>query len=88
VCSPLRATPSGQERAAEPIVAGIGVYSVLSTLVAQQLREIGVRLMLGAEPSAMARRVFGGGLALAGLGVTLGLAATALSSRILSRRSL
>jgi putative ABC transport system permease protein len=69
--------------AAGLLVAGIGVYGVLSKLVAQQLREIGVRLMLGAEPSAMAWRVFRGGLTLAGLGVALGLVAAALASRIL-----
>jgi putative ABC transport system permease protein len=70
--------------AAGLLVAGVGVYGVLSTLVAQQLREIGVRLMLGAEPSAMARRVFQGGLALAGFGTVVGIVAAVVCGRVLS----
>ena len=70
--------------AAGLIVAGVGVYGVLSNLVAQQLREIGVRLMLGAEPVAMARRVFRGGMALAGIGTIIGVVAAVLCGRILS----
>ncbi|HEY6357502.1 MAG TPA: FtsX-like permease family protein, partial [Vicinamibacterales bacterium] len=64
--------------AAGLLVAGIGVYGVLSTLVAQQLREIGVRLMLGAEPASMSRRVFRGGMALAGIGTVIGVGVAAL----------
>jgi predicted permease len=66
------------------LVAGVGVYGVLSNLVAQQLREIGVRLMLGAEPLAMARMVFRGGMALAGLGTIIGAVAAALCGRVIS----
>ena len=66
--------------AAGLLVAAIGVYGVLASLVAQQMREIGVRLMLGAEPAAMSRRVFRGGLALAAAGGAIGIVAAAFAS--------
>ncbi len=70
--------------AAGLLVAGIGVFGVLSTLVAQQQREIGVRLMLGAEPAAMSRMVFRGGMALAGIGTLVGVLVAVLCGRAIS----
>jgi len=66
------------------VIAGIGVYGVLSGIVAQQLREIGVRIMLGAEPAAMSRLVFRNGLWLAAIGGVIGIAVAALSGRMIS----
>jgi putative ABC transport system permease protein len=66
------------------LVAAIGVYSVLSSVVAQQLREIGVRLMLGAEPAAMHRRVLRSGLALTSIGTTAGVIGALAVSRVIS----
>src|SRR5262249_45231073 len=66
--------------AAGLIVAAVGVYGVLSSLVAQQLREIGVRLMLGADPEAMRRRVLRSGLLLAIAGTLVGVVTAALAS--------
>ncbi len=66
------------------VVAAIGVYGVLSSLVAQQLRETAVRLMLGADPSAMRRRVLRSGLVLAGIGTVAGVAAAFGASRFVS----
>lgn len=70
--------------AAGLLVAGIGVYGVLSNLVRQQLREIGVRLMLGADSAAMARMVLRGGLMLAGTGTLVGIIVAALCGRVIS----
>jgi predicted permease len=67
--------------AAGLLVAAVGVYGVLSSLVAQQFREIAVRLMLGAEPAAMSRTVFRGGLSLAAIGAAIGVVSAALASR-------
>jgi putative ABC transport system permease protein len=63
------------------VLSAAGIYGVLSCLVSQQLREIGVRLMLGAEPRAIARRVLYGGLATVAIGIGIGVCATAAVAR-------
>jgi predicted permease len=49
-----------------------GIYGVLSYLVAQRLREIGVRIALGATTGSVVGLVFKQGLRLASLGIVLG----------------
>jgi hypothetical protein len=63
------------------LLAAIGVYGVLSSLVADRAREIGIRMALGASAGTVRRLVMGrmGQLTLAGLGA--GLAATLGLSR-------
>ena len=50
-----------------------GIYGVLSYLVAQRVREIGVRIALGATPSSVVGLVVGQIIRLAGAGVSLGM---------------
>lgn len=54
------------------VVAGVGLYSVLSYLIADRRREIGVRLALGARPADIVRLVLRGSVAMAVLGVAIG----------------
>ena len=56
-------------------LASIGVFGVLSYFVGQRTREIGIRIALGANPRDVLVMVVGRGLALAGIGLALGLAA-------------
>jgi putative ABC transport system permease protein len=61
-----------------------GVYGVLACLVSQRLREIGVRLMLGAEPRRVGRHVIGEGLGVVAVGIGIGCAIAAAVGRSLS----
>jgi putative ABC transport system permease protein len=60
--------------AAATLLAGIGVYGVMSYSVAQRRHELGVRLALGAKPRELFTLVVSRGLRLAAVGAALGLA--------------
>jgi putative ABC transport system permease protein len=66
------------------VLAVVGLYSVLSYLVAQRRHEIGVRMALGARPGAVERLVMWQGLKLAGFGLLLGIAASFALKRVLA----
>lgn len=55
-------------------LAAIGVYGVMSVIVSERTREVGVRLALGAEPMELLRMVVGQAAWLAAIGVVLGVA--------------
>ncbi|MCM2256069.1 MAG: ABC transporter permease [Vicinamibacteria bacterium] len=64
-------------------LAALGLFGVLAHHVAQRTREIGVRLALGAEPSAVRRRVIHEALGLVAGGIALGLLGTIALSQVL-----
>ena len=70
--------------AAVTLVLGmIGLYGVIAYVVALRTRELGVRIALGAPPSAVATMVTSQGLALCGSGVAIGLVLVILGGRFL-----
>jgi putative ABC transport system permease protein len=60
------------------LLASAGIYSVLSYSVTQRTHDIGVRMALGADAGAVRRAVSRSALAIAGVGVCLGIAASLL----------
>src|SRR5690349_6468578 len=66
------------------ILAGVGLYGVLATLVRQRTAEIGVRMALGAAPSRIFRLMIGKGLYLSGIGIAIGLVGAFVITRILA----
>ncbi len=61
----------------------IGIYGVISYVVSQRRREIGIRLALGAQQGELRRMFVRYGLALAGMGVAIGLGAAAGLARLM-----
>jgi predicted permease len=66
------------------LLAGIGLYGVISYSVGRRAQEIGVRLALGALPSELRRLVLRETLALAGLGILAGLPAALAATRLIA----
>jgi predicted permease len=70
--------------AAAVLLASIGLAGVVSQLVAQRRREIGVRMALGARAGDVLGLVLRAGLAPVGVGVALGLVGAAALSRFVA----
>ncbi len=65
------------------LLAGVGIYGVVSYRVALRTNEIGIRMALGARPLDVVRMVLSQGMALAAGGVLLGLGGAVILSRVL-----
>jgi predicted permease len=66
------------------LLASIGLYGVMSFVVTQRTREIGIRVALGAQRADVVRMFLFQGLKLTAVGVVCGIAGGALISRLLT----
>ncbi|HKO02617.1 MAG TPA: ABC transporter permease [Thermoanaerobaculia bacterium] len=66
------------------VLAAVGIYGVMSYSVAQQTREIGIRMALGAQRSDVLKMTIQQGLRLVGLGLIIGLAAAFTLTRVMA----
>ena len=67
------------------LLAGVGIYGVVSYIVGQRTHEIGVRMALGAQQTHVMRWVLGEGLRMVLIGVGIGLAAALVLTRLMAR---
>ncbi len=65
------------------LLAMTGVYGVMTYSVEQRTHEMGVKLALGADPAALKHQVTAQGMRLAAIGLGIGLAGAAASTRVL-----
>jgi putative ABC transport system permease protein len=65
------------------VLAGVGVYAVVSHGVIQRSREIGIRMALGAHPATVLRLVLGQGMLIIAVGAAVGVCASLILTRVI-----
>jgi ABC-type antimicrobial peptide transport system permease subunit len=65
------------------VLAGAGLFGVISYSVAQRTQEMGIRLALGATARQLVGSIVGQGALMAGLGLVIGLAGAFAATRVL-----
>ena len=65
------------------VIAVTGLYAMMAHSIAEQSREIGVRLVLGATPGGVAASVIAGAFSLVAIGGLLGLGGAAVTTRLM-----
>jgi predicted permease len=65
------------------LLSAVGIYSLVSNLVLQRTREIGIRMALGSSVGEAMARISYSGLAAAGIGLAAGLGLSFLALRVL-----
>ncbi|MFY9570625.1 MAG: ABC transporter permease [Blastocatellia bacterium] len=66
------------------VLASVGIYGVVAYSVTQRVREIGIRVALGAQSSQVIRPIARDGMALVFGGVVIGLAGAFMLTRVMS----
>lgn len=66
------------------LLVALGIYSVISYVVARQTRDFGVRLAIGATPGDVLRHVVLGSFRLIGAGIVVGVALSLAVTRVLA----
>ena len=65
------------------LVAAVGLYSVMSYLVAQRTHELGVRIALGAQSTDIVSLVFRGSVGMATIGIVIGVVLSLAAGRFI-----
>ncbi len=65
------------------VLATTGVYGLMAYLVQQRVRELGIRLALGAEPRRVRNLIVGDGMRFAACGIVIGLAGSFGATRLI-----
>jgi ABC-type antimicrobial peptide transport system permease subunit len=73
----------GSASAIALLLGVVGIYGVISYVVSQRTREIGVRMALGASRSSVRGMVVRQGMIPSGLGIGIGLIGSLLVSRVM-----
>jgi predicted permease len=66
------------------VLAGVGIYGVISNAVSQLTREVGIRVALGARGQDILGMIMGRAFFLVGIGIGLGLLSSVAATRLLS----
>jgi putative ABC transport system permease protein len=65
------------------VMAATGIGGIMALTVSQRIREIGIRMALGARPSSVLKMILGQGLALGLIGIAIGVFSTLALTRLL-----